>query len=370
MAVTKCPHIRSILLTASLAALASFCGGTSYADSGKPAFQFNLESLGGRISKFTGRTDHAVDVVSDGTIWTIFPVQNSEGLHPRGTSTLPGYGFLHLSRSGDQISNCTWHSPGDSSVKDFFPRSGNGFVVRTSSSLISLSSECKERSAIPSPGPGVEVTADGEHLVLATDNGLQVFDADSLSKVGSISFPASLQHSHRAIVWNHLVLIRETAASPCYWAQWAASSMDQPSAWHAVPCPQETMAAFGDNRIIVSNWTAPSPNVSLYKLDGSLLYSFPVPASMRTDTSMFPSDSCLSPDSGRAGIFLFDRKRTWLGQEKVTGEHLGVIDFEKGQTLLSLPVSDSDALLNCSLSEDGKTIAVLRGLNLSVFGLP
>ena len=41
----------------------------------------------------------------------------------------------------------------------------------------------------------------------------------------------------------------------------------------------------------------------------------------------------------------------------------------KGQSLLSLPVSDSDALLNCSLSQDGKTFALLRGLNLSVFDL-
>jgi hypothetical protein len=69
-------------------------------------------------------------------------------------------------------------------------------------------------------------------------------------------------------------------------------------------------------------------------------------------------------------VFLFDQKRTWLRQEKITGEHVSVIDLARGRTLLSLPVTYDDPLLNCSLSQDGKTFAVLRGLILSIFEVP
>jgi len=85
---------------------------------------------------------------------------------------------------------------------------------------------------------------------------------------------------------------------------------------------------------------------------------------MKTDASMFPFDSCLSPESGRAGVFLFDQRRSWTGAENITGEHVAVIDFRKGQTLLTLPVTEYDPLLNCSLSQNGKAFALLRGLNL------
>jgi hypothetical protein len=112
-----------------------------------------------------------------------------------------------------------------------------------------------------------------------------------------------------------------------------------------------------------------SPDISVYTLSGSIFQRFEVGDLARTDTSMFSASSCLSPLSKRAGIFLYSRKRTLLGQEKTTDEHLSIIDLRGSRTLLSLPVSESDPLLNCSLSQDGRTLILLRGLSLSVFDL-
>lgn len=371
MVATKCSPIRRLMLVFALIANVAGLGNQALcADEEQTVVQVNLANFGGVLNKFTPRTNHATVMLSDETVWAVFPTQGKEGLLSREPSQSPGYSFLHMSSSGQRISQCTWHMPANAAVEDFFPRVGGGFVIRTASSLISLSSDCREQSTIPSPGAAVESTSDGKTLVLEVDKGLQILDAESLREVERIPLPAGLQHYHRAYVWDRLIVIRDSAASPCYWTYRTSSSSEQISTWHSMPCPQETMTVFGDDAILVSNWTLPAPNISLYSLNGSVVHRFEVGEYVRTDTSMFPLNSCVSLLSGRAGIYFYDRKRTLLGQEKITGEHVAIIDLLNGRTLLSLPVRESDPLLNCSLSQDGKKFALLRGLNLSLFNLP
>jgi hypothetical protein len=369
MATEKCSRISRVLIAALFTGITLLGRPSLCADSGKPVVELNLENYDGKVTKFTGRTDHAVVILSDDTVWAVFPTASKEGSLYRS----PGYGFLHISRSGERISQCVWHMPAGYAVEDFFPRVSGGFVIETSSSLISLSSECKEEASIPSTEDIPAATSDGASLILKEDRGLRILDAASLRERGVISLPAGLQDFHRVRVWNRLVLIQPgqtLSIAPCYWTHWPPLSNSQPQTWHSMPCPEEIMTTFGDHAVIVSNWNAASPNISLYNLHGVLLRRFPVDESMTTDQSMFPDDSCSSPLSSQVGVFLYDRKRTWLRQEKITGEHVSVIDLAKGRTLLSLPVTDDDPLLNCSLSKDGKTFAVLRGLILSIFELP
>jgi len=365
MEATKFSRIRR-LITFSLAIACAFCSSQNLlADSTKPAVQIDLGVYGGKISKLGSRIDHAVVILPDGTTWVTFPVEAEGGLSHREGPLSPGFGFLHISLAGKVISQCTWHMV-SGAVENFFPRE-SGFTIRTTTSLLSLDSDCKLKAELVSPGVGVEATSDGTRLVIEGDKAIRVLDSDSLLNQDSIELPGSLPRYHRAFVWNQLLMLRDSAASPCYWT---TLSSGHPHVWRTVSCPEETMRLFGDDAIISSNRSTSSTNISVDTLQGGRSHVFSVATTMKTDASMFPFDSCLSPESGRAGIFLFDQKRSWTGAENIAGEHVDVIDFRKGQTLLTLPVTEYDPLLNCSLSRNGKTFALLRGLNLSLFDLP
>jgi hypothetical protein len=67
---------------------------------------------------------------------------------------------------------------------------------------------------------------------------------------------------------------------------------------------------------------------------------------------------------------MYDRKRTWLGVNKIVSEHIAVIDLATHKILLSLPVKEYDPLVACSITEDGKLLAVMTGLHLSLYDLP
>lgn len=366
MEATKLSRIKR-LITWSLTIAAAFCSSqNSLADSTKPAFQIDLGSYGGKVSKLGPRTDHAVVVLQDHTTWVTFPVEAEGGLSHREGPLSPAFGFLHISLAGKVISQCNWHLV-SGAVEDFFPRENSGFTIRTKTSLISLDSDCKVKAEVSSPGVGVEATADGTKLIMEGEKVIRVLDSASLQDGKSIELPANLPRYHRAFVWNQRLMLRDSAASPCYWT---SLSSDHPHIWQTISCPDETMRLFGDNAVISSNRDLSSQKIYVDTLQGVRSHIFSLAGTMKTDASMFPFNSCLSPESGRAGIFLFDQKRRWTGAENIAGEHVAVIDFQNGQTLLTLPVTEYDPLLNCSLSQDGKTFALLRGLNLSVFDLP
>ena len=81
--------------------------------------------------------------------------------------------------------------------------------------------------------------------------------------------------------------------------------------------------------------------------------------------------TCVSTEAQLA-LSANDGKQPLLGTVPTshTSDNVAVIDLLNGRTLLSLPVMESDPLLNCSLSQDGRKFALLRGLNLSLFNLP
>lgn len=337
----------------------------------RPVLQIDLEHYGGKLHKYGSRIDHAVAIMPDDSVWASFPIENESGLVGREGSQSPGRGFLHVSLSGRVISQCTWHMPANSDM-DFFPRADGGFTIRTGTSIISLNASCRSIAEIARPGGVmVDATSDNKTIVLsAIGAAIRILNADTLKETASIPLPVGVVN-YRISIWSRFIVIRDTPEGKCFWTYRSNVSTELPPTWHPLySSDPELVRTFGDSAIISSNWSAPSPSFLISDINGITVYSFAIGRGMRPDTSLFPEVSCISPTSGRAGIFLYDRRRTWWGEEKITGEHVAVIDFTKGQTLLSLPVTEYDPLLNCSLSRDGKIFVVLRGLNLSIFDIP
>lgn len=334
-----------------------------------PILQIDLQRYGGSLRKYNSRIDHAVAVMPDHSVWVSFPVGN-KGLAEREGSNSAGRRFLHLDISGRIVSQCTWHMPANADI-DFFPREGGAFSIRTETSIINLDANCLpiEKIAMPA-GVMVSATSDNKMIALSSIGAaIRILNADTLEQIASIPLPNGVTN-YRVSIWNRLILIRDTSEGKCFWTYRSNVPDGVLPTWHLLRSSDpEMVRAFGDEAIITVNWNARSPMISVSDIHGATLYSFPIGREAQLDTSLFPELSCVSPASGRAGIFFYDRRRAWWGQEKIVGEHIAVIDFSRGQTLLSLPVTEYDPFLNCSLSRDGNFFVVLRNLDLSIFDI-
>ena len=367
MEATGCSHIEQVVLCFIAVLSLGVAMHSSELNSTSVKYQVDLSAYGGRLSRITPRISHAVVLLPSGTTWVAFPIAGDRGLSRREGPLSPGFRFLQLSAVGGVVSQCVWHVSPAAPFYDFFPRKDGSVTVWAANMLVSLDSNCNEVAHVLSPAAAVRATSDGSRLVVETIGGLRMMDAKSLRDENVIDLPPGMPRYHRAFVWNRVLLLMNSPETPCYWT---AIGSDAQHVWHTVPCPNESVRLFGDDALIsIEGYQAPQA-IAVRTLDGTPTHNFPFPNTLTPDPGMFPDDSCVSPNSGRAGVFLFEQKRTLMDRRSITGENVSVIDLRQKRSLVALPVTEGDPLLNCSVSSDGRKMALLRGLSLTVLSLP
>jgi hypothetical protein len=343
----------------------------------QPPTTINLSSYGGgKLPKGLFLLDRHLVLLPDHSLWVAFPTNVQQGLLTRGGATPYDLRFLHLSPTGTVLAQCTLNLPDRPSGVDLFVHEAEGFTVHAGNSLLSFANDCKPIATLALPElADVYQSLDRKALVItAVGANIQVLKADTLKEIKRIPLPDGVRFeidagAFQSSIWNSLIVVRDhkSPGTSCYANQQDLTNPAIVKEWRSFYCPNEIMRAYGDTNVIAANWYAQEPNIAV---SGSgVKRVFFIPEDNQIDTSTFRDLSAFAPDVNRFAVFMYDRKRTWFGQNRIVSEHIAVIDLATQKTLLSVPIEEYSSLSACSITEDGKLFAVMNGFDVSVYHL-